>query len=547
MKKGFSRRDFLKVAGALAASSILPACVPEPAPTLVIPQVTHTEPAVTILPPASATPSDTPTPSRTPAPPTSTLLPRSSPKLVDTETPEASPADILTPVQQQRVYEASLKYIAENEASAIQVARSLGYIHGDGHPASVCGPLAAAILREAGLIDPYINLHDFWLLDPRPSQNLQVVLRVFPTDEFTWFQTDQPTNRFDFRQFPWKVGDFIYLYAGKSGTFEHMFTISKVDEKGRPYTVTNFNTPAGFVIEEVMLYDLEQPGVGKLYEWTDRQYIKYGLTGFGGFSVWRFKVPVRDAGVLEQKLAVDIDTIVDQAGGDWHILVQEVGGSRIYTRLSRDELHPASVIKIPIAALFLKSIEKNLSVSPSAILEEGIDGRSFQQLLRSMVVDSEEPATDSLLLALEGSKFDIPKTLESWNIHNTDIFDRRSTVRDMEVLFEGVYSGHFLGQAGQGILLDLMSIFTPNDDTRLGVLRHLLPDGYHFYNKRGTITADFLVAADSALLTFSTAQGNKAFFMGVFGYQGQKITTYEKLDQAIRDIAFVFWAYARQL
>jgi len=390
-------------------------------------------------------------------------------------------------------------------------------------------------------------LHDFWLLDPRPDQNEQVMKRVFPQDEFTWFKTDQSTKTFDFSLFPWQVGDFIYLYAGINGTFEHMFTITKVDGQGRAYTVTNFNSPAGYLIEEVMLYDPNQPGVGMIYEWTDRKNIKYGLTGSGGFSLWRFKVPVYEPGEAELTLKADIDSITSQAGGAWHILIQKFGGPRLVSRLWRNDLHPASVIKIPIAALFLKSIEKGTEASPDTLLKGGIDGRSFEQLLRSMVVDSEEPATDSLLRAIALNKLDVRKTLESWNIYNTDIIHRRSTVCDLKVVFEGIYAGTLLDAASRNILLDLMSVYTPNDETRLGILRHLLPDGYHFYNKRGTITAGVLVVADCALFTFSTAHGEKAYFIGAFGYPGPNQTIYEKLDQAIGDIAKAFWAYARQL
>ncbi len=190
--------------------------------------------------------------------------------------------------------------MAGTEKDAIQVARSLGYLKNDGHPASVCGPLAVAILREAGLISRYVDLHDFWLLNPRDRMNVKILERTFPRDEFMWYQNRISTAEFDFQAFPFKAGDFIYLYAGDPGSFEHMLTVSRVDEGGRAYAVTNFDTPDGYVIQEVVLYDPTQPGVGKFYDWTNRKNYRYGLTGFGGFDLWRFAKPVLEVGPHEE-------------------------------------------------------------------------------------------------------------------------------------------------------------------------------------------------------------------------------------------------------
>jgi len=64
-------------------------------------------------------------------------------------------------------------------------------------------------------------------------------------------------------------------------------TVTRVDEFGRAYSVTNNFTDAGFVILEYLLYDPSHPGEGIFYEWPDPANRHLGLTGFGGMDVWR--------------------------------------------------------------------------------------------------------------------------------------------------------------------------------------------------------------------------------------------------------------------
>jgi len=42
-----------------------------------------------------------------------------------------------------------------------------------------------------------------------------------------------PLKEYDFAAHPLQVGDFLYIYAGPNGNFEHMLTVSYVDEAGR--------------------------------------------------------------------------------------------------------------------------------------------------------------------------------------------------------------------------------------------------------------------------------------------------------------------------
>ncbi len=264
--------------------------------------------------------------------------------------PPRWPRGVLTPSQQQRLLAAALAYVGNTPAEALKAARRLHYLNGNEHPSQECGPLAIAILRDAGLIDPYVVLHNFWLIDPRSRLDRRQFESVFPHRRYFWFHTDTPLNKFDFRRYPLYAGDVLYLYAGRSGTFEHVLLVTDVDAAGRAYAVTNFNTPAGAVVRYVLLYDPNDPTAGMFAYWTDRRNLMIGLTGYGGFDLWR---PLRVLNLPHtpqaRELAREIDGIVGAAGGHWSVLFWE-DGAPIYYRRAEEPIGAPPLLALPEAA-----------------------------------------------------------------------------------------------------------------------------------------------------------------------------------------------------
>ncbi len=542
-----SRRSFLKMIGISGAAWLLAACQQALARAGTTQALPTAQPSATRAPelkPPSPTPGATATLQPDPTP-TATQPPAEEPTLA----PTPVGLGVYTPSQAERLDAAARSYIALDQPGAIIMARSLNYVAHDGHPASVCGPLSAAILRSAGLISPYTNLHDFWLLNPRPGEGRDILERTFPKDQYTWFQSDLSIARFDFQAYPLQVGDFIYLYAGPAGSFEHMLVVSRLDELGRPYAVTNFLTPNGYEIDERMLFDPAQPGSGLFGMWTDRRNYKTGLTGFGGFELWRRSTPLVDPGPAELALAHQIDAVIDQTGGVWRIVLKELDGKLVYARHERMGLHPASVIKVPVALLFFKSLELRGLPFNAATLADGIDKRTYAQLLHAMLVLSEEDATTSVLHSIEQSRLDIAKTLAGWGAPHTDVYARHSTAWEIAALFEGFYAGRLVQPAARQYMLDLMSEFTPADNLRLGAMR--LPADYPIFNKRGTIVDPQLVVADAAVFRAPVAGGDRTYVAGLFAYQdptpGVVPVKYEQLEPAMSAIAGCFADYFRSL
>jgi hypothetical protein len=213
---------------------------------------------------------------------------------------EAGYSDLRTPTPipthglpwQERLRQVSLAYQAFFPEDAEQIARSLNFLDGQVESAeNFCGPLAAAILRDAGLLPtqpgPVQDLKSYW--QARPSENGRPWI-LFSERDYDVFHFDTRLAEFDFSAWPLQPADFVYTYASNHG-FEHMFIVTEVDADGRAYTVTNQYQAWGnriwgkMLILRYLLYDPHVPGAGIIYnEWSDR---RLGQTGNNGFDVLR--------------------------------------------------------------------------------------------------------------------------------------------------------------------------------------------------------------------------------------------------------------------
>jgi hypothetical protein len=205
-----------------------------------------------------------------------------------------TPTPIRTPgiPWQERLRQAALAYQAFYPEDAEQIARRLNFLDGQRESAeNLCGPLAAAILRDAGLLPaqagPVQDLKSYW--QARPSENGRP-WNLFPERDYDVFHFDTPLAEFDFTVWPLQPADFVYTYAKDHG-FEHMFVVTEVDAEGRAYTITNQFQSWGHriwgntLILRYLLYDPHASGEGIIYnEWSNS---RLGMTGQNGFEVLR--------------------------------------------------------------------------------------------------------------------------------------------------------------------------------------------------------------------------------------------------------------------
>jgi len=246
------------------------------------------------LQPATQTPTFTPTATATPAPTnTHTPIPSATP---------VPPTATLTLKQQReaKLYQASLHYLADTAEQADLVAREIDFASGPHESAdNACGPLTVAIMRDGGYLPEDANPHDMWLLCPREDNpechGLDTLeQKFFPKTEYDYIWVDESIGSYDWAKNPLQPGDWLYLFVRKGISkyegFDHMLVVTRVDDYGRAYSVTNINKGDGFVIQEELLYDPRRPDQGLFSELTnDKLRKELGMTGTAGFLLIRTK------------------------------------------------------------------------------------------------------------------------------------------------------------------------------------------------------------------------------------------------------------------
>jgi hypothetical protein len=223
--------------------------------------------------------------------PTETTTPTYTPTLTSAEllaaNGELSIVGPLTRTQQLNLYNASLTFIAPTYADSKKMSVEINGLRFS-DPNTTCGPLSIAILQKAQIINTDNVPHDFFLINPDNGLDRQLLEKTFPNEHYVNTRYKIKLNQVDWQAQPLMPGDFLYIYAGEEGNFEHVLVVTRVDQAGRAYSVTNYDTEEGFIINEVMLYDPFDPSAGIFAQWTKRKDQLLGSTGFAGFEVWRF-------------------------------------------------------------------------------------------------------------------------------------------------------------------------------------------------------------------------------------------------------------------
>ena len=272
-------RRFVNILLALFAIFTFGACSalsPEPTPTFT-PEPTHTATATatkTLVPTATNT--------VTPLPPTPTATMTAREKA------------------QEKLWQASLDFLAFTPEDADQVARRIDFASGPHESAdNACGPLTVAILKAGGYLPEDASEHDMWLLCPREENpechGMETLQRMFfPVDDYDYIRVEESVGTYDWEENPLEPGDWLYLFVMKGISnyrgFDHMIVVTRVDENGAAYSVTNIDYGEGFVITEALLYDPDNPGEGLFYDLTNDHLRKeLGMTGTAGFLLIRAK------------------------------------------------------------------------------------------------------------------------------------------------------------------------------------------------------------------------------------------------------------------
>jgi hypothetical protein len=140
---------------------------------------------------------------------------------------ETWPVDWPRPGWRDRLHDVAAEYIAEDHIQAVAQARRIDFLAGEYEdPSNMCGPLAGAILLEAGLlpsrVGPVADLKNYWLANPTTNRR---PWSLFPASLYEVFSFHESIRTFDFGAWPLAAGDFVYTHAGR-GEYDHMFIVT---------------------------------------------------------------------------------------------------------------------------------------------------------------------------------------------------------------------------------------------------------------------------------------------------------------------------------
>ncbi len=437
-------------------------------------------------------------------------------------TPEMTETPVIEPSLADRVAEAARSLEAEAPESVQAVLARLGVDSAQ----SADGPLAAEVLRRAGVLPGEASPRHFWLLDP--LKDPAAAERLLPHEDFVWQKVNGPPAAYDYPAGPLAPGDLLYLLPAHEEYIGMYLAVSRVDVEGRAYSL--IFQPGGrggeFQVGETLLYDPSDPTQGWLRNSPEARFGR-------GMLRWR---PRSYGGMAE--LEARLNRILNR-GGKWSVLVKTVGGEVAFSREADAAVHPASIIKVPLGILVLESFREE-SRPLSEALEQAPPqaGRTYGQLLHAMLALSEETATDLLEKDLRSRMGEgwIRTTLDGWGAPQTTLEPRRTTARELDRFFEGLFDASLIGTDASRMLLGWLSEITAGDSVRLAGLGSMLPEGSVIYNKRGSLTNPVIVA-DAGIIVLP---GGEATFLCLLGYPDEW-TTFEELDQIITDFGMAWY------
>jgi len=349
---------------------------------------------------------------------------------------------------------------------------------------------------------------------------------VFQKEKYDVFQIKESIDKVDFDNLPHiknlVTGDFLYLIGG---SFSQSIVITKRMSNGALYSIMNIygETIKEILIKEVELwYPVNKNGYFRnLAQGVSKEKAK---TGLAGFFIWRRKQNAENicedyqAMMLRDEL---VNILREQKQGDWNICLHEFGKGEIFEWRKNIPFHCASTIKVPLSIIALKiiNIKYKADIDENGLInvleKRGVDGRTYNQLLKAMVVNSEELATTNIVELIKKST-NIEDEFISLNMHNTSYEPRRSTQNDLFNCWRTLLSTKYLDKCSRSFLLSLLDAYTVNDDLLIGELRKYFP-GTRQWNKRGIITKEFLTVQDNGIVEIPLGFNKRFLYIGIAG------------------------------
>ena len=431
-------------------------------------------------------------------------------------------------------------YIAKDPKEAEEVSKRIRSDR-SASASNVCGPLATSILlgwrlnedgtvsnrgtnRERMVRMEGVSPNDLWLGSPENDPNRYRI--AFPDTHYDSYHIKESIGTLDFNRVPGvgtlEPGDFLYL---DGGSFTHYIAISRRDFEGRIYCVSNIHSskPQEFIIDEVMLWDPKEKN-GFFRDWAKGVGVERARTGLKGFYLWRRK---KEA----EYLVEDPYTIVyrdfltnemrKEKKGNWNVNIFEPGMGQIFEWRNSVPFRSETGVNIPLTIVALNLIKAAYSEDinkeglETVIKRMGYEGKSFEQLISSTLVNSDRESAE-LLARFCRSKSDLQKEYKQIGLNSTVYESKRTSQKDIYTYWRNLFVGDKIDRDSADYILKQLEATISSGPGILSEVRKEFPAA-RLWSTKSFVGGDYTSIQESGVVVIPQGNVNRYIFLGISG------------------------------
>jgi hypothetical protein len=236
-------------------------------------------------------------------------------------------------------------------------------------------------------------------------------------------------------------------------------------------------------------------------------------------------------------LSEPIDAAIAANGGDWFILLQELGGETLVARQADTPVWVDNLIHLPITVLFLRSIEDTGVTEMKVYLTVNRDYEtSLRQTLFEMLVYGNETSAANVLGSIPRYGLNINQTLQAWNMADTSIPYKLSSPENLVSLLAGLANRSLLSDESTVLTFDMLD----QGDKGSNPLYLHAPQGAIIHDKQVSVSTQDAMIGELAVVEV----GDSTYLLAIFGFTSDKLPVpYVELAQAYASMVEAFWGY----
>ncbi len=238
-------------------------------------------------------------------------------------------------------------------------------------------------------------------------------------------------------------------------------------------------------------------------------------------------------------LVTPIDAAISANGGDWFILVQELGGELLYSRQADSTIWVDNMIHLPFSMLLLKSLE-NYGITEIKVYLSNLRDyeTSLRQTLFEMLVYGNETSATRVMRTIPQYGLNISETMQSWNAGDTIIPNKMSSPENLVTLLTGLTNRTLLSDESTVLIFDMLD----QGDKASNPLYQLAPVEAVIHDKQVTISTSKSMLGEIAVVEYA----EKTYLMALFGFASDQFpVTFVGLAQSYTQIMQAFWEFVQ--